>query len=88
MDTKQFFAQYIGEIIKPLVDNPGDVRTEVSQDDMGILVSILLHPNDMGHVIGKNGETIKALRHIARVIGAKNAARLSVKLVEPSGRNQ
>jgi predicted RNA-binding protein Jag len=42
-------------------------------------------PKDMGIVIGREGQTAKALRTLLRVIGAKNNARVNLKINEPEG---
>ena len=40
---------------------------------------------DMGKVIGKDGKTAKSIRTLLRVLGAKNDARLNLKIIEPEG---
>jgi len=44
-----------------------------------------VNPKDMGMVIGREGATAKALRTILRVIGARNNARVNLKINEPEG---
>ena len=39
----------------------------------------------MGTVIGREGATAKALRTLLRIVGAKNNARVNLKLEEPEG---
>ena len=50
---------------------------------MGLLLSIRVHPDDMGQVVGKSGETAKALRHFMRIVGVRDNARVSLKIEEP-----
>ncbi|MFA6790291.1 MAG: KH domain-containing protein, partial [Parcubacteria group bacterium] len=52
---------------------------------MGVLMSLDVNPADMGIVIGREGQTAKALRTLLRVIGAKNNARVNLKINEPEG---
>jgi len=78
-------AGFIEQIVKMLVDNPGDVKVERKVDEMGVLVSLDVNPADMGIVIGREGQTAKALRTLLRVIGAKNNARVNLKINEPEG---
>ncbi len=78
----QEFLEYA---VKLLVDNPDDVKVERKIDEMGVLISLDVNPNDMGMVIGREGTTAKALRTILRVIGAKNNARVNLKINEPEG---
>jgi uncharacterized protein len=80
--TDQEFLEYA---VKALVDNPDDVKVERKIDEMGVLISLDVNPSDMGMVIGREGQTAKALRTILRVIGARNNARVNLKINEPEG---
>ena len=44
-----------------------------------------VHPDDMGKVIGRAGNTAKAIRILLRVVGMKNNARVNLKIAEPAG---
>jgi hypothetical protein len=84
MDSEkdQEFVEYI---VKALVDHPEDVKTERSVDEMGVLITLHLHPEDMGQVIGRQGQTAKSIRTLLRVVGAKRKARVNLKIHEPEG---
>jgi hypothetical protein len=72
-------------IIEAIVSEPGDVKVERKVDEMGVLLELTINPKDMGTIIGKEGKTAKALRTILRAFGAKNQARLNLKIIEPEG---
>ena len=76
---------FIEYAVKMLVDNPDDVRVERKIDEMGVLITLDVNPKDMGMVIGREGMTAKALRTLLRVIGARNNARVNLKINEPEG---
>ena len=76
---------FIEQVVKMLVDNPDDVKVERKIDEMGVLISLDVNPKDMGMVIGREGATAKALRTLLRAIGAKNNARVNLKINEPEG---
>ena len=82
MEKDQEFVEYI---IKALVDNPADVRTDRTVDEMGVLITLHINPADMGQVIGRMGQTAKAVRTLLRVVGAKHKARVNLKIDEPEG---
>lgn len=82
MELDQEFVEFV---VKALVDHPEDVRTERSVDEMGVLITLYTHPEDMGKVIGRSGNTAKALRTLLRVVGAKHKARVNLKIFEPEG---
>jgi len=81
-EQDQEFVEYV---VKALVDNPSDVRTERSVDEMGVLITLFINPGDMGQVIGRMGQTAKAIRTLLRVVGAKHKARVNLKINEPEG---
>lgn len=76
------FVEYV---VKMIVDNPESVKVERKIDEMGVLITLDVHPSDMGMVIGREGMTAKALRTLLRVIGARNSARVNLKINEPEG---
>ena len=82
MEQDQAFVEYI---VKALVDHPEDVKTERVVDEMGVLITLFLNPEDMGQVIGRMGQTAKAIRTLLRVVGAKRKARVNLKIHEPEG---
>ena len=82
MEQDQEFVEYI---VKALVDRPEDVRTERTVDEMGVLITLFINPEDMGQVIGRMGQTAKAIRTLLRVVGAKHKARVNLKINEPEG---
>lgn len=77
--------QFVEMIVKAVVSRPDDVRTERTVDERGVLISLHVHPEDMGYVIGRQGQTARAIRTLAKTIGAKNNARVNLKIVEPEG---
>lgn len=78
----QAFLEYI---VKALVDHPDEVKVERKVDEMGVLLSLKIHAEDMGQIIGKSGATARAIRSLIRIIGLKNQARVNLKIEEPEG---
>lgn len=81
-NTDQEFLEYV---VKMLVDNPSDVKVNRQVDEMGVLLTLDVNAADMGKVIGRSGNTAKAIRILLRVVGMKNNARVNLKINEPSG---
>lgn len=77
--------EFVETVVKAIVDNPGDVKTNRTVDEMGVLIELTVNPEDMGKIIGKEGRTAKSIRTLLRVLGAKNNARVNLKIVEPEG---
>ncbi len=82
MYQDQEFLEYV---IKSLVDHPEDVKTDRKVDEMGVLITLDVNPEDMGKIIGRSGNTAKAIRTLLRVVGMKNDARVNLKINEPAG---
>ncbi|OHA26910.1 MAG: hypothetical protein A3C06_02185 [Candidatus Taylorbacteria bacterium RIFCSPHIGHO2_02_FULL_46_13] len=78
-------VQFLEYVVKALVDNPNDVKIERTVDEMGVLLKLSINPADMGKVIGRMGNTAKAIRTLLRVVGMKNNARVNLKINEPEG---
>lgn len=77
--------EFVEYVVKMLVDHPDDVKVERKIDEMGVLITLDVNAQDMGMVIGREGMTAKALRTLLRVIGARNSARVNLKINEPEG---
>lgn len=78
-------TQFLDYVIKALVDNPNDVKINRTVDEMGVLMTLTVNPLDMGKIIGRSGNTAKAIRTLLRVVGMKNNARVNLKINEPEG---
>lgn len=78
-------SQFLEYVIRALVDNPNDVKITRVVDEMGVLLTLDVNPADMGKVIGREGNTAKAIRTLLRVVGMKHNARVNLKINEPAG---
>lgn len=77
--------EFVEFVIKSIVDHPDEVSTDRKIDEMGVLLTLKVNPQDMGQVIGRQGATARAIRTLLRVIGAKHNARVNFKIEEPAG---
>lgn len=77
--------QFLEYVVKALVDHPEDVKINRTVDEMGVLLTMDVHAEDMGKIIGRSGNTAKAIRTLLRVVGMKNDARVNLKINEPEG---
>jgi len=76
------FLEYV---VKSIVDHPDDVEVDRKVDEMGVLLSLTVNPEDMGEVIGRSGNTAKSLRTLLRIVGLRSNARVNLKILEPEG---
>jgi uncharacterized protein len=77
--------EFLEFVVKALVDHPDEVKIGRAVDEMGVLITLDVHPEDMGKIIGRSGNTAKAIRTLLRVVGMKNNARVNLKINEPAG---
>lgn len=76
------FVEYV---VKSIVNNPNDVKVERTVDERGVLITLHINQADMGYVIGRQGQTARAIRTLLRIVGARNNARVNLKIYEPEG---
>lgn len=76
----QAFVEYV---VKSIVNHPEDVKVERTVDDRGVLLTLHINQEDMGYVIGRQGQTARALRILLKTVGAKDDARVNLKIYEP-----
>ncbi len=78
----QDFVEYV---VKNIVGHPDDVKTDRTIDERGVLITLHVNPEDMGYVIGRQGQTARSIRTLLKIVGAKNNARVNLKVYEPEG---
>ena len=80
--SDQNFLEFL---VKSVVDHPDEVKIERRVDEMGVLLLLKVNSQDMGQIIGRDGNTAKAIRALLRIVGIKNNARVNLKIEEPEG---
>lgn len=88
MSDQPKYQQFIDYVVKMLVDHSDEVSTERTVDERGVLLTLHLNPADMGQIIGRQGQTARALRTLLRVVGAKEDARVNLKIFESDEQRQ
>lgn len=71
-------------IVKNLVSKPDSVKVEASSEEGGVSLQLYVDPSDMGLIIGKSGQTIKAIRKllISRALAESQNIRVNLSLQE------
>ena len=85
MPEKYADQEFLDFVIKSLVDSPKAVQVSRKVDEMGVLLTLKIDQADMGKIIGRGGNTAKAIRTLLRVVGLKNRSRVNLKIEEPEG---
>ncbi len=85
MAVKEQDQDFLETVIKAIVGHPEDVVVDRTVDERGVLLTLKINPEDMGYVIGRRGQTAHAVRTLLKIVGAKNNARVNLKIYEPEG---
>jgi len=83
--AKNTDEQFLEIVVKAIVEHPNDVKISRKVDEMGVLLTLKVNPEDMGQVIGRQGSTARSIRSLLRIVGLKNDARVNLKIEEPEG---
>lgn len=71
-------------IITSLVSKPEAVSIDEQAEEGNVTLNLTVDPSDMGLIIGKSGQTIRAIRKLMTVRAIAENVRISINLVEPN----
>ena len=72
----------IEEMTKALVDSPEEVSVSEIAGDRTVVFELRVAKNDIGKVIGKQGNTARAIRTILSAAGTKLGKRFVLEILE------
>ena len=74
--------QFLEFIIRHLVEFPEEVMlSEVPQDNLTVF-RLQMRQTDVGRVIGRNGQTIRAIRALLSSAAARHGQRVTLDIIE------
>jgi predicted RNA-binding protein YlqC (UPF0109 family) len=68
-------------VVRAMVDHPDDVGVEFFSDEDGDCFVVRANDDDLGRLIGKNGQTAKALQTIINANGRKVGRRYQLDII-------
>jgi predicted RNA-binding protein YlqC (UPF0109 family) len=77
-------GEALREIVMKLVRHPAAVKIDERNERDTTFFTIHVHLEDLGSVIGKNGETISLIRKLFGRIAAKQGRKANIHLHEPN----
>lgn len=83
----QSMQELVIEIARALVDKPDEVKVDIVQDGEATVLRLVVSPDDVGKVIGKQGRTARSLRTILSAASMKTKNRFTLDIYEEH-RNQ
>ena len=75
-------------IVKNLVTNPEAVSVEEQSEEGNVNLLLTVDPTDMGLIIGKSGQTIRAIRKLLTVRAIAENVRINLQLADPKGESR
>jgi len=72
----------IEQIARLLVDEPEQVSIEQVEEDDSTVLELTVAERDLGKVIGKQGRTARALRHLLGAVGTKSGKHFVLEILE------
>lgn len=68
-------------LVKSLSDHPDEVVLAEHETDDSILLELKISPEDVGKIIGKNGNTINAIRTVLQAAASSHKKRVKLEVV-------
>ncbi len=76
--------EYLTTVITPLITTPQVLEIIETEEEANTKVyTLTVDKKDMGRLLGKSGETISAIRTLARHLGGKVGEKVFVRVNEP-----
>jgi predicted RNA-binding protein YlqC (UPF0109 family) len=72
----------ISYITVNLVDHPDEVSVQQTDKQGRQVYQVRVHPDDLGKVIGKGGQTARAIRTLLTAISARTQQRFGLEILE------
>lgn len=82
-EEKQVDEKFLDFIVKTLVSKETEIEIKRTVDELGVLLSLKVNKDDLPRIIGKEGQTAKAIRLLLRVLGYTQKTRINLKIEIP-----
>ena len=74
--------EFIENIARALVDHPDSVNVTEVEGEKTTVYELRVYTDDLGKVIGRKGQTAKAIRTLIAAISAKKGKRALLEILE------
>jgi predicted RNA-binding protein YlqC (UPF0109 family) len=83
MSEKNTAVEFVRYVLQQICSNTDAIVIASNDDDRGTLITIRVAGEDMGRLIGKEGQTISALRSLISILSARENVRYFLKVEDP-----
>jgi len=74
--------ELVSFVVVNLVAHPDDVTVDIIRREDRDVYRVKVHDEDLGKVIGKGGQTARALRSLLAAVSARTDQRIGLEIVE------
>lgn len=74
---------FLRYVLESIVEDRDQLSIDARTDELGVLLTVKVSDRDMGKLIGKGGQTVRALRTLLRLLGGNMHQRINLKILEP-----
>ncbi len=78
--TEINFSALLGDLVRPIVDNPDAVSVTEEETESGLVLTLTVAESDVGMIIGKHGKIARALRTIVKAAAKISDKKVSVEI--------
>ena len=68
-------------LVKSLADHPEDVELTEQESDDTVILELKISADDLGKIIGRNGNTINAIRTVVQAVASSRKKRAKLEVV-------
>ena len=72
--------EILTDIARAIVDHPDDVTVTEEQRGEDVVLTLSVHPDDMGMVIGRHGRIAKAIRTVIKAAASGSGKKVNVEI--------
>ncbi len=72
----------VAHLARGIVDHEGEVQVEILRAGDDASLELRVHPDDLGHVIGKQGRTARSLRLALGAAAARRGRKASLEIAD------
>ena len=83
MSEKNTAVEFVRYILQQICSDTSAIEIASNDDDRGTLITVRVATEDMGRLIGKEGQTISALRSLISILSARENVRYFLKVEDP-----
>ena len=76
----QNLKEILADIARAIVDHPDDVVVTVEEKDNDVTLTLGVHADDMGMVIGRHGKIAKAIRSVMKSVAGTCGKKVNVEI--------